>query len=150
MTTNPISKKMKIKPTKICKRKDCNKEFKLYKSTDKYCSPSCFYADQERKPKKTYIIQNNSKKRSTQNRQYLKDRKDFLSLPENQICFIEGCNRKATTIEHRAGRIESLLLDRRFWAACCAEHNLELESNPELSAKYQLSKFHEGKKIIKS
>ena len=40
----------------------------------------------------------------------------------------------------------SLYLDIRFWKPCCLAHNLELENNPELSKKYQLSKIHGGKK----
>ena len=40
----------------------------------------------------------------------------------------------------------SLYLDERFWKPCCLAHNLELENNPELSKKYQLSKIHHGKK----
>ena len=96
----------------------------------------------ERKP-----IRKVSKKREIEGRIYSKTRVEFLSLPENQICFIDGCGSPATTIEHTAGRIGSMYLNQSFWKPCCLKHNLELENNPELSRKYQLSKIHGGKKI---
>jgi hypothetical protein len=42
-----------------------------------------------------------------------------------------------------------LIIDERFFAPCCLEHNLEFERNPELSNKYQLSRIHGGKKEFK-
>ena len=74
------------------------------------------------------------------------------------VCFIEGCTNVANTIEHTAGRLGfydeqarydniPLLIDKRFLKACCLAHNGELENNPELSKKYQLSKIHGGKKL---
>ena len=87
-----------------------------------------------------------SNKRKVENKEYNKLRKAFLA--ENTVCFIEGCNKVADTIEHTAGRgINYLNVDT--WKPCCLEHNLELENNPELSKKYQLSKIHGGKKIDK-
>ena len=99
-------------------------------------------SSQNKKP-----IRKVSKKREIENKIYSMTRKEFLLLPENRICFINGCSKPATTIEHTAGRIGSKYLDQTFWKPCCLEHNLELESNPELSKKYQLSKIHNGKKI---
>jgi len=72
-------------------------------------------------------------------------------------CFINGCNNVANTAEHIMGRKGfaddwardnniPLLVDKRFLRACCWHHNGELENNPELSKKYQLSKIHGGKK----
>ena len=107
-------------------------------------------------PKKS--IPKVSDKRKVENLKYLAQRIVFLGKKENKICFIDGCKREATTIEHSAGRIGfyddwardnnvSLYLDQRFWKPCCHAHNLELENNPELSKKYQLSKIHGGKKL---
>lgn len=129
----------------------CGKKFKPFKTTDKYCSPSCFYADKPKKIKKV------SDKRKKENVIYSERRKVFLSLPENKVCFIDGCSSPATTIEHTKGRIGyaddwarengvTLFLDERFWKGCCWKHNGELERNTELSRKYQLSKLHNGKK----
>ena len=75
---------------------------------------------------------------------YSKERKQYLL--ENPFCFI--CSKPATTIEHRKGRNGKdengvpMLIAKQYWAAACVECNLELERNPELSRKYQLSKNH--------
>ena len=132
-----ILKKVKNKRCKVC-----GSEFRPFKTTDRYCSPKC--AKSEYKP-----INKQSKKRIPLDREYIKKRKEFLSLPRNQICFVDGCNKKATTIEHTKGRIGDNYLDTNFWRPCCIFHNLEFENNSELSAKYQLSRFHSGKKIEK-
>lgn len=135
---------------KTCADADCNNEFQLFKTTDKYCSWLC--AKKNKKP-----INKVSKKQDKINKQYMDDRKIFLSLPENKYCFIEGCNRRANTVEHTMGRKGfaddisrekniPLTLDQRYWKPCCIQHNLELEQNPDLSKKYQLSKIHGGKK----
>lgn len=147
----------KVKPKKCCV---CGNEFTpRFKTTEKHCSYKCANSDKKpQKPKKS--IPKFSRKRAKQENVYKKERRLFLEQPENQICFIGGCGKSSTTIEHRKGRIGyaddwamenniTLLLDKRFWAGCCHEHNLELERNPELSRKYQLSKLHSGKKIEK-
>lgn len=101
-----------------------------------------------------------SVKRKIENPQYTIKRLQFLAQPENLRCFIEGCNKRADTIEHTMGRKGyaddwarenniSLFLDVRFWKPCCNDHNLELETNSDLSEKYQLSKISGKQKIIK-
>lgn len=133
---------------KGCRADGCDNEFKQFKSTQKYCSYECAGKSQKTgKPKKTYKIPQMSKKRKVEYLQYTSDRLIFLSKSENQICFIDGCKNKSTTIEHRAGRIGKNYLDQKTWAGCCHFHNLELERDPELSKKYQLSKLHGGKKL---
>ena len=109
----------------------------------KYCSTRC---EIKHKPhsqnlKQKTPIRKVSVKQDKLNKIYSKLRIEFLSLPENQICFIDGCNKKSNTIEHRAGRWGSNYLDTSTWAGCCWEHNIELENNSELSKKYQLSKI---------
>lgn len=139
----------------------CNTVFKPFKSTQKTCSWDCEKKLQEQKPKKTIVYKPPRKVSKTQaviNAQYLVDRIKYLDQPENQVCFIDGCNAKATTVEHIKGRGHGYFdawaeergirktLDQRFWRPCCLHHNLELERNSELSKKYQLSKLHNGKK----
>ncbi|MDQ5929720.1 MAG: hypothetical protein QG594_1501 [Bacteroidota bacterium] len=93
-------------------------------------------------PKKRFDkIPNVSKKRKIENLQYQVLRAEFLNKTENKICFIDGCSKPSTTIEHRGGRWGKNYLDTSTWAGCCLEHNLELENNSELSKKYQLSKI---------
>ena len=88
-----------------------------------------------------------SAKRKVESKLYSELRAEFLSKPENQVCFIDGCYEPAETIEHLKGRWGTNYLDTTTWAACCLLHNLELETNSELSKKYQLSKIHGGKKL---
>ncbi|WGK93770.1 MULTISPECIES: hypothetical protein [Flavobacterium] len=125
------------------KKCECGSYFTQYNSLRKYCSWAC---EKKYKPRpqistKKYTIPKVSKKQAELNKIYSKLRIEFLSRPENQICFIEGCSKKANSIEHRAGRWGSNFLDTTTWAGCCIEHNLELEKNTELSKKYQLSKI---------
>lgn len=144
MKRSPI----KVKTHRNCEYSKCGKEFKKNKTTDKYCSKSCQIADLGyAEQKKQTPIPQISKKRKIENAKYTVLRIEFLGKKENKICFIDGCNEKATTIEHRAGRWGSNFLDTTTWAACCHKHNLELENNPELSKQYQLSKIHGGKKL---
>ena len=128
---------------------DCSNEFKQYNSLSKYCSSVCM--NKNKKPdlklKSLYKIPKVSDKRKVENAKYSVLRIEFLGKLENQICFINGCDKKATTIEHRAGRWGKNFLDTSTWAGCCSEHNIELENNPELSKEYQLSKIHGGKKL---
>lgn len=105
-------------------------------------------------------IPRRSKKGQKEDRKYTVKRLQFLAIPGNQRCFIDGCNKRADTVEHTMGREGyaddwarendiSLYLDERFWKPCCLDHNLELERNSELSEKYQLSKISGKQKIIK-
>ena len=134
---------------KVCK--NCGVKFQPFKTTDKYCSFACHKADskpQEYKQRKP--ISKRSAKGKIEDYTYSKKRKVFLSKPENQVCFVDSCCNKANTIEHTKGRIGKNFLDETTWKPCCLFHNLEFERNPELSKKYQLSKFHDGEKIIKN
>jgi hypothetical protein len=145
---------------------NCKQKFVPTYFLQKHCdSEECNYSKQEyqsgkmtktNKPSKA--IPKFSDKRKVENLKYLAQRIVFLGKKENQVCFIDGCKKEATTIEHSAGRIGfyddwardnniSLYLDQRFWKPCCHAHNLELENNPELSKEYQLSKIHGGKKL---
>jgi len=146
------------KKEKQCK---CGTNFRQFNSLDKYCSYDCkkrFSSPPNLKLKSLYQIPKVSKKRIVDNAKYSVLRIEFLGKPENRICFISGCGKVADTIEHTKKRLGyadewarenniSLYLDVRFWKPCCLKHNLELENNPELSKKYQLSKLHNGKKL---
>lgn len=151
----PVNPK-KVFKTKFCKYTECGEPYTPTKSPDSgYCSPRCLYKTKPPKPRQA--INKKSKKRIADDKVYTPGRKEFLALPENQYCFIDGCGRPATTIEHIRGRKGfaddwardnnvSLYIDVRFWRPCCWDHNGELENNPELSKQYQLSKIHGGRK----
>lgn len=152
---------MKQKTHKNCANPNCNKEFKLYNSTQKYCSYSCQLEVEGRKEKKVQKkINPISEKRKAEKPIYDLKRDAFLSLEKNKFCKVHGknCTKIATTVEHRMGRRGfaddwardnkiSLYIDERFWLASCNPCNLELENNPELSYQFQLSKIHGGKKF---
>jgi hypothetical protein len=131
----------------------CETSFTPYSSFDKTCGDyECKKQFQSSKVKpepkqKQKPIAKVSKKRQVEQLKYSVLRVEFLGKPENKKCFIEGCNREANTIEHRAGRWGSNYLDTSTWAGCCSQHNIELENNPELAKEYQLSKIHGGKKL---
>lgn len=134
-----------------CKNPECGKEFKYkYSTLEKYCSPQCAYScvkPNAKKPLKP--IKRLSGKRKKQQAQYLKDRIVFLEKEENKYCIIKGptCTGRATTIEHSAGKSGDMLLNQKYWKPACLNCNLELENNPELSKKHQVSKIHLGKKM---
>lgn len=143
---------------------DCPSNSKEQPLTAKRCSTHYWNYRASLKPVKIKDIGKPipkvSKKRKIENTQYTIKRLQFLAQPENLRCFIEGCNKRADTVEHTMGRKGfadqwardnniSLYLDVRFWKPCCNDHNLELERNPELSQKYQLSKISGNAKIQK-
>jgi hypothetical protein len=132
---------------KFCQEAGCKIEEAKYQSEK---------LSQAEKPKNKPISKV-SQKRKAINKIYETVRIEVLSEAKFK-CFIEGCNNVANTIEHTAGRLGfyddwardnniSLIIDKRFLKACCFTHNGELENNPELSKKYQLSKIHGGKKL---
>ena len=149
---------MKLKITRICARKGCNKVFKLYKSTDKYCSPGCTYASQKAKPfKRQNPIKPESDKRKRESYAYSKKRKVFLSLAANRFCpvcvavfdgvidreEIEEANTiffnqgiiETSVIHHKAGRIGRLLNYVPFWLAVSSFGHDWIHAYPEKAYK---------------
>jgi len=155
---------MKIKPTKICSRKGCNNEFKIYKTTDKYCSSECAYLDAKDKPKKDitpYKLKPYSERRMKENKVYLKKRKTFLSLVSNKYCPVcklafEGkidiaefpvynaesiiyLNQgliETDSIHHKAGRTGKLLNYVPYWLAVSDIGHKWIHSNPEKAYEF--------------
>jgi hypothetical protein len=143
---------------KVCADKDCCNDFKQYNSLQKYCSPACTNKNRkvDLKLKPIYNIPKVSEKRKALIPVYEKVRIEVLTEAKFK-CFIDGCNNVANTCEHTMGRVGyadewarenniTLYVDKRYLKACCLHHNGELENNPELSKKHQLSKIHGGKK----
>ena len=132
---------MKQKEFKKCKV--CGTEFKMYRTTDKYCSGKCQMKD--KKPnlqlKSLYKpIKQVSEKRKLEDIIYKSERIKFLSLPENQKCPVTG--EQTTQIHHvlkRRGYADewarenkvSLYLDKRFWLAVSHKGHEKIENNPE-------------------
>jgi len=80
--------------------------------------------------KKLVPIQKLSKKRATQNREYLKLRKIFLE--NNSTCFVksEWCTFTAQHVHHKAGRVGKLLTDINNFLAVCDNCHRKIEMNP--------------------
>ncbi len=132
---------MKIKTEKQCKA--CNKSFKLFKSTDKYCSFTCMNKDRKAtdKTKEPTRIKASSIKRKAEELLYRKERKIFLSKPENLICpvMLELENKKVPAIEihHKAGRVGKLLNYSPMWLAVSREGHMWIHDNPEQAYNYE-------------
>lgn len=147
---------MKVKTTKTCRRKGCNKVFKLRKTTDVYCSPSCFYSDQKEKPQKQQKnIKPMSEKRKQESYLYTKKRKIFMSKPENKYCpvykaCIDGKIKPSelpsgeevhrykidiptSEVHHKAGRIGKLLNYVPYWLAVSSDGHKWIHNNPKKS-----------------
>ena len=112
---------MKIKTTKKCKT--CGKEFKLFRTTDKYCSPECV----ESKPQKKSVapIKPVSDKMAKELAKYRRLRSQYLEA--TPTCEVRGCNRTATDIHHRRSRGIYLCVVEYFLAVCRPCH-LKIES----------------------
>lgn len=95
-----------------------------------YRNDNKFFPDpkpEKKDKKKPNPIPRRTKKRAKQEREYLKERKVFLE--KNPICFVKGCGKPATTIEHTKGRVGKLLLNQKYWQPCCLECNLKFETH---------------------
>ena len=120
---------IKVKTHANCRYSECEKEFKKFKSTDKYCSSSCELLDKGfKEKKKPKPIPKVSDKRKIDNLKYSALRIEFLGKKENRICPIT--KKPTTDIHHKKGRIGSLLLDTRFWIALSREGHRFVEENP--------------------
>lgn len=131
---------MKQKEFKECKV--CGSPFVKYKTTDKYCSFSCYNKNRkvDLKLKSPKPIKQVSEKRKLEDIIYKSERIKFLSLPENQKCPVTG--QQTNQIHHmrkRRGYADewarenkvSLYLDKRFWLAVSALGHEKIENNPE-------------------
>lgn len=141
---------------KKCRAECCDKYFTPQLTTDKFCSWKCANRSKKKKDVNFVPIKKVSDKRKVLNREYEKIRIEVLSDAKFK-CFIDGCTNVANTIEHlmkRKGFADEwakennipLLIDKRYLRACCLAHNGELETNPELSKKYQYSNVSGKKK----
>lgn len=68
-----------------------------------------------------------SLKRQRQIREYIPLAEAFLE--ENTNCQFPDCELPSEVVHHQRGRFGSRLLDQRFWAASCDEHNNYAETD---------------------
>jgi len=131
---------MKINPTKICACEGCDKIFKIYKTTDKFCSPNCAYKSQKSKPKQSSkAIKPVSDKRKAETYIYKRLRKAFLAKPENALCpvarLIFNEQKFAKEIHHKAGRKGKLLNYKPLWLAVSRKGHIWIHDNPSEAYK---------------
>lgn len=147
-----LSDKPKQKP-KTCAKEDCENEFIPRNLGQKHCSPKCMYADQKPKRKRivtrtTTQVFGTSKKQSSLDAKYSRERKAFLALPENRVCKITGL--PTNEVHHAKGRRGyadqwakdndvPLLLDKRFWKAVHHDAHEVIEKNPKWAKKHGYS-----------
>ena len=126
---------------KKCSDKECENEFQVFNSIQKYCSAKCLNKNRkvDLKLKSPKPIKKVSDKRKMEDIIYRSERIKFLSLPENRICPITG--QITTQIHHKMKRRGyadewakennvSLYLDKRFWLAVSHEGHEMIENNP--------------------
>ena len=127
---------------KKCKDKDCENEFQVFNSLQKYCSAKCLNKNRkvDLKLKSPKPIKKVSDKRKMEDIIYRSERIKFLSLPENQKCPVTG--EQTNQVHHKMKRRGyadewakenkvSLYLDKRFWLAVSASGHRKIESEPE-------------------
>jgi len=89
-----------------------------------------------------------SPKRAAQERVYAKRRRVFLFGEDGDQprgCeFPEGCDRLASEVHHRRGRVGGLLLDERFWSALCSPCHAWVTVNPARAYELGISERRIG------
>lgn len=140
-----LNKSMKRTPIKVkthanCRYSECGKEFRKFKTTDKYCCREHEIADKGfPEKKKSKPIPKVSDKRKALNEQYSILRKEFLSKPENRICPVT--KKPTTEVHHKAGRVGfadewarlnniPLLIDVRYFLGVSRNGHRWIEENP--------------------
>lgn len=79
--------------------------------------------------KKVYRIQAQSKKRKSEDKVYLKKKKEYLTA--HIRCEVKWCNRVSEDLHHVKGRTGKLLYDERYFLAVCREHHRKIEDFPD-------------------
>lgn len=126
---------IKPKTHRDCAYKPCSKNFKKFKTTDKYCSPQCYEDDNDKSPYNQ--IANRTPERAKQESLYNKLIKPFLNKEENLFCpvmfFLEGWRLRTSEVHHIQGRKGDRLLDSSLWLAVSSEGHKWIHDNPNLS-----------------
>ncbi len=125
---------MKEKPKKECKHPTCGEHCRREKKPKKV-----YHLKRGPIKKKAYKIKPRSDKRAEQEKEYIKDREQFLK--EHPICeFNESCKRESTDVHHMEGRIGELLTDFSKCKALCRGHHVWVELHPKEAKELELSK----------
>lgn len=87
----------------------------------------CHLFVEDRKAERTQAkvvkpIKKVSDKRAGQNAEYLKLRREYLTL--YPMCEVEECQEKSCDIHHQRGREGERLLDTNYFMAVCRDHHI--------------------------
>ena len=116
-----------------CKTPDCPNPIE---NRDKGLCSSCGHAARKEhrnslKEKKKYVIPKVSKKRKTDNSEYMKLKAEFMI---GKVCPIYP-HLPVKDIHHKAGRTGKLLNDTRYWLAVSRKGHIKITNNPSWSIK---------------
>lgn len=78
--------------------------------------------------KKWYVIPKQSKKRKSEDKVYLKKKKEYLTA--HIRCEVKGCNHVSEDLHHRRGRVGKLLYNEKYFLAVCRDHHRKIEMEP--------------------
>ena len=132
-----------LKTHKECAADDCTVVFKLYRTTDKYCSYECKKNNTTPTKSKNYTIPKQSKKMAALMPRYYKIRADFMNALDSQDCPVYP-DKSISDVHHKKGRSPDayaddwarennipLLLDVRFFLAVSRYGHDYIEANPK-------------------
>jgi hypothetical protein len=115
-------------------------------STDQCATHNSEDRKQARQANKTKVVSQVQKitpKRAAENVQYLKLRREYLTL--YPVCEVPECNLKASEIHHQKGRENERLLDTNFFMAVCHVHHQEFTENSKEAIEKGYSKLRTTK-----
>ena len=125
---------------KQCAAEDCQNEFKLYRTTDKYCSFKCCLRHSKPKQRKTFKpINKHSLKRLKEIKIYTAKRVEFLSRNENKFCAVYP-GIKSGEIHHKySGKDRAkYFLDETTWLAVSRQGHNWIHDNPKEARELNL------------
>ena len=82
-------------------------------------------------PKPRKPINKKSERRTKEEREYSKLRKEFLET--KMICEVEGCSNQSCDVHHKKHRSGSLYLDVTYFMAVCRDCHTYIHENPDES-----------------
>ena len=113
----------------------------------RYCKGCWSVQNNSIKSKPTPIrkpIAHRSSRKKKEDFQYSKQSKTYKeNHPNCYACIPNTCTHRTTDVHHKAGRIEELLLDQRYWLPVCRPCHDWIETHPQESRDlgYSVSKI---------
>ena len=90
-------------------------------------------------PVSSFKVKKSSSKRASEENEYTRERRVFLTEFPNCQARLPGCMLGANQVHHKKGRLGDLLLDKRYWLATCAVCHDIIEKESEAAKESGLS-----------